>query len=128
MVAIISEFGFQMRGVVASPFMTISIFKQITVPLTILAGFAFGIPAYGAAGTVTGTAVYYSDAFNGKPVSAKGEKYDRTALTAATHGSFPIGSSVKVTNLANQKSIVVKVGPCPRTLDVVPSKKPSASK
>ena len=64
---------------------------------------------FGAARTVTGTAVYYSDKMDGKTLAMKGEKYDKNALTAATHSGFPMGSSVKVTNLSNKKSVVVKV-------------------
>lgn len=59
--------------------------------------------------TQTGTAVYYSDKMEGTGVSLKGEKYDKTALTAATHQGFPLGSMVRVTNLANNKSVTVKV-------------------
>ncbi len=39
----------------------------------------------------------------------KGEKYDNNALTAATHSTFPMGSTVKVTNLSNHKTVSVKV-------------------
>lgn len=39
----------------------------------------------------------------------KGEKYDKTALTAATHSGFAMGSMIKVTNLSNKKSVTVKV-------------------
>lgn len=59
--------------------------------------------------TVTGVGVFYSDKMDGKPVALKGEKYDKTALTAATHSGFPMGSMVKVTNLSNNKSVTVKV-------------------
>jgi rare lipoprotein A len=57
----------------------------------------------------TGTAVYYSDKMDGKTVSLKGDKYDKSALTAATHKFYPLGSTVKVTNVANNKSVMVKV-------------------
>jgi rare lipoprotein A len=43
----------------------------------------------------------------GKPVFS-GEKYDKNALTAA-HRTLPIGTMVKVTNLKNNKSVVVKI-------------------
>jgi len=56
----------------------------------------------------TGTAVYYSDRMDGKGVSLRGEKYDKNALTAA-HKQYPLGSTVKVTNLQNQKSVTVKI-------------------
>jgi len=59
--------------------------------------------------TVTGTAVYYSDKMQGRGLAMKGEKYDSAALTAATHSGFPLGSTVKVTNLSNHKSVTVKV-------------------
>lgn len=66
-------------------------------------------PLTSFAASVTGTGVYYSDKMHGKPVAMKGEKYDKDALTAATHRNFPMGSMVKVTNLSNQKSVTVKV-------------------
>src|SRR5215468_7191611 len=57
--------------------------------------------------TETGIAIFYSDAMQGKAV-ASGEKYDKDALTAA-HRTLPLGTMVKVTNLKNNKSVVVKV-------------------
>jgi rare lipoprotein A len=77
----------------------------------LLLGFA-GVPALSAsrdAGAQTGTAVYYSDKMNGKGVSLRGETYDKNALTAATHKSYPLGSKVRVTNISNNKSVTVKV-------------------
>jgi rare lipoprotein A len=55
----------------------------------------------------TGTAVYYSDWFQGRPM-ANGEIFDQANLTAS-HKTYPFGSMVKVTNLANDKSVVVRV-------------------
>jgi rare lipoprotein A len=46
---------------------------------------------------------------DGRPVSLKGEKYDKNGLTAATHSSFPLGCKVRVTNLRNRKSVVLRV-------------------
>ena len=57
--------------------------------------------------TETGVAIFYSDAMQGKAV-ASAEKYDKDALTAA-HRTLPLGTMVKVTNLKNNKSVVVKV-------------------
>ena len=71
-----------------------------------------GSSLFGAAqapATQTGTAVYYSDKMEGKAVSLKGEKYDKNALTAATHRRYPLGSLLRVTNLSNAKSVTVKV-------------------
>jgi rare lipoprotein A len=59
--------------------------------------------------SVIGTAVYYNDRMNGRNVAQKGEKYDSNSLTAATHRTFPLGSTVRVTNVKNQKSVLVKV-------------------
>src|SRR5262245_35341277 len=58
-------------------------------------------------GIETGIAIFYSDAMQGKAV-ASGEKYDKDALTAA-HRTLPLGTMVKVTNLKNNKSVVVKI-------------------
>ena len=65
-------------------------------------------PSKAAAGTTeTGFAIFYSDSMQGKPVFT-GEKYDKTALTAA-HRTLPMGTMVKVTNLKNNKSVVVQI-------------------
>jgi rare lipoprotein A len=66
-------------------------------------------PAPAGAGSLRlkGICVYYSDKFQGKVV-ASGEKYDKDALTAA-HKKLPFGTMVKVTNLRNNKSVVVRV-------------------
>lgn len=82
----------------------------LTLPLALFAVSADARPVHHAkAHSVTGTAVYYSDKMNGKTLAMKGEKYDSNALTAATHRVFPLGSTVVVTNLSNQKSVTVKV-------------------
>ena len=64
-------------------------------------------PSKAAANTETGIALYYSDKLQGKPL-ASGEKYDKNALTAA-HRTLPLGTMVKVTNLKNNQSIVVRI-------------------
>jgi len=55
----------------------------------------------------TGKAVYYSDSFHGRK-TASGEIYDREKFTAA-HRDLPFGTLVRVTNLTNRKSVVVKI-------------------
>src|SRR5215813_6226072 len=57
--------------------------------------------------TSTGTAVFYSDKLVGHALTS-GEKYDKNALTAA-HRTIPLGTMVKVTNLKNNKSVVVRI-------------------
>ena len=54
-----------------------------------------------------GICIYYNDKFQGS-VTASGEKYDKGALTAA-HRTLPFDTMVKVTNLENNKSVVVRV-------------------
>lgn len=55
----------------------------------------------------TGYASYYADRYHGKK-TASGELY-RNNLNSAAHMKLPFGSMVRVTNLANGKSVVVKV-------------------
>jgi rare lipoprotein A len=54
-----------------------------------------------------GVASWYGKKFHGKPTSS-GEIYDMYAMTAA-HKTLPLPTSVRVTNLANNRSVVVKV-------------------
>ena len=54
-----------------------------------------------------GTASWYGKKFHGQRTSS-GEVYDMYAMTAA-HPTLPIPSYARVTNLANQKSVVVRV-------------------
>jgi len=54
-----------------------------------------------------GTASWYGSYFQGR-ATASGEPYDMYDLTAA-HPTLPLGSWVKVTNLRNKKSVVVRV-------------------
>ena len=54
-----------------------------------------------------GVANFYSDDFQGKK-TASGEAYDKNGLTAA-HKKLAYGTKVKVTNVANGKSVVVTV-------------------
>jgi rare lipoprotein A len=54
-----------------------------------------------------GTATWYGRRYHGKPTSS-GEIYDMYAMTAA-HTTLPIPSYARVTNLANGKSVVVRI-------------------
>lgn len=54
-----------------------------------------------------GTASWYGKKFHGQRTSS-GEVYDMYAMTAA-HPTLPIPSYARVTNLANQKSVIVRV-------------------
>ena len=55
---------------------------------------------------IYGTASYYSNSFNGKK-TANGEIYSHKKMTAACN-VLPLGTWIKVTNLQNGKSVVVK--------------------
>jgi rare lipoprotein A len=57
--------------------------------------------------TNTGTASYYAAKYHGRQ-TANGEIYDMHRLTAA-HRTLPFGTVVKVTNLDNHRSVVVRV-------------------
>ena len=57
--------------------------------------------------TEKGYSTYYSDKFHGRP-TASGEKYDKNELTCA-HKTLPFNTMLKVTNLNNKKSVIVRV-------------------
>ncbi len=54
-----------------------------------------------------GTASWYGPGFHGKK-TATGEVYDMNAMTAA-HNVLPLNSVVRVTNLANNKEVTVRI-------------------
>ncbi|HNM09031.1 MAG TPA: septal ring lytic transglycosylase RlpA family protein, partial [Chitinophagales bacterium] len=55
----------------------------------------------------TGIASYYHDKFVGRK-TASGEIYSQDKMTAA-HKSLPLGTWVKVTNLSNDSTVIVKI-------------------
>lgn len=60
-----------------------------------------------AAFAQVGVASWYGPGFHGRR-TASGEPFDQNGLTAA-HRDLPLGSEVKVTNLANGRSITVEI-------------------
>jgi rare lipoprotein A len=54
-----------------------------------------------------GTASWYGEYFEGKP-TASGEPYNMFDLTAA-HPTLPLGTLVRVTNLRNRRTVVVRI-------------------
>ncbi len=54
-----------------------------------------------------GLASWYGPEFHGKPTSC-GEPYDMYAMTAA-HKTLPLGTNVKVTNLRNGRTVILRV-------------------
>lgn len=55
----------------------------------------------------SGIASYYADKHHGQ-LTANGETFDMNALTAA-HKTLPFGTKLKVTSLANNRSVMVRV-------------------
>ena len=54
-----------------------------------------------------GMASYYGNKFQGR-LTTSGEKFDQNKLTAA-HNGLPLGTWVRVTNLRNNRSVIVKI-------------------
>ena len=64
-------------------------------------------PRVSGASRMVGMASFYDRSFEGRR-TASGQAYDRHRLTAA-HRTLPFGTLVRVTNLYNGMSVVVKV-------------------
>lgn len=58
-------------------------------------------------GTLQGRASWYGPGFHGRR-TASGERFDQYALTAA-HKTLPFGTQVRVTNVNNGRSVVVRI-------------------
>jgi rare lipoprotein A len=57
--------------------------------------------------TMVGTASWYGEDFHGRR-TANGETFDMNSFSAA-HPSLPLNSNVRITNLGNHRSVVVRV-------------------
>jgi rare lipoprotein A len=79
--------------------------RQLTAAVAFVA--FLGVVGLGTAAAEEGMAAHYSDAFQGKPTANK-ETFDQAGMTAA-HKTLPFGTRVKVTNLTNNKSVVVTI-------------------
>jgi rare lipoprotein A len=80
-----------------------------TLALLLLAGCATTgtRPAAVQDRTQEGVASYYAERFHGRS-TASGETYDKDELTAA-HRTLAFGTKVRVTNLRNGKSVVLRI-------------------
>ena len=83
------------------PFLGLGIL--LALALIPLVSFAKVAPGH----TQLGVASYYADRFHGRK-TASGERYDRTAYTAA-HRHLPLGTRVRVTDLKSGNSVKVTV-------------------
>lgn len=63
--------------------------------------------SFKVASAETGIASWYGPGFHGR-LTASGERFNQYAMTAA-HKTLPFGTIVRVTNLNNGRSIVVKI-------------------
>lgn len=59
---------------------------------------------------MSGKASYYADRFHGRPTST-GEAYNKDAFTAASK-EFPVGTILRVRNIANNRVTQVRVNDC----------------
>ena len=82
-------------------------FALAVASLAALAACATTSPTASRPARESGIASYYAEALNGQR-TASGERYDRQAFTAA-HPTLPFGSRVRVTNLDNGRSVVVRI-------------------
>lgn len=64
-------------------------------------------PPPGDVAADTGQASFYASSMTGRP-TASGQPFNNDDLSGA-HRSYPLGSMVRVTNLANDKSVVVRI-------------------
>ena len=83
-----------------------SIFQKKLLPLIFLLSLATSTHAKNKKVQV-GKGSWYGKKFQGK-LTANGERYNMYALTAA-HRTFPFNSMVKVTNLKNRRSVIVRI-------------------
>lgn len=105
----------------------ISKIKNFTVTLLLLL-FTVLMTSCGASKSITyknkGVASYYHDKFNGRK-TASGERFSNSDYTAA-HKKLPFGTKVRVTNLENNKSVIVTIndrGPYSKGREIDLSKK-----
>ena len=86
----------------------------LSMTCLLMAGCRIGAPAKrthtGRAtpgGTRQGLASWYGGKFHGRK-TASGERFNKRALTAA-HRGLPFGTRVRVTNLENGRSVIVRI-------------------
>jgi len=65
------------------------------------------LPRAGQGGVEVGVASWYGGEFHGRPTSSR-EVFDMNDMTAA-HRTLPFGTHVMVTNLENDRSVIVRI-------------------
>jgi len=86
---------------------TILIFVCLALTLSGCSGLARRVDTAGPGYTETGKASFYAMKFQSRP-TASGELFDQSASTAA-HRKLPFGTKVKITNVRNGKSVIVRI-------------------
>jgi rare lipoprotein A len=89
-----------------NPMKTSLFMNSLRIP-AMAGAFAVAMTMMPMASAEEGMAVHYSDRFQGRP-TANGQIFDQEGMTAA-HNRYPFGTKVKVTNLANNKSVEVTI-------------------
>jgi rare lipoprotein A len=89
-------------GCVMAGMITLSPKSEARLPATLTSALAFS-----QAKLEFGLASWYGEECNGNP-TASGEVFDMQELTAA-HRELPLGTKIKVTNLLNSRSLIVRV-------------------
>ena len=69
--------------------------------------FGFSPLSFAQDNTETGKASWYGSKYHGRKTSS-GERYNKNDMTAA-HQTLPFGTKVKVTNLANNETVIVRI-------------------
>lgn len=82
--------------------------STLVVLLMLLAGCSStSLSSAGVGSTQTGIASFYADKYQSRQ-TANGERFDQQASTAA-HKSLPFNTRVRVTNVENGKSTIVRI-------------------
>lgn len=89
-------------GVALALYWGTAVFSGVSAP-------GLGAPALAAAESVLGSSLasWYGPRFQGR-TTASGERFDMNGLTAA-HRTLPLGTQVRVRNLENGRSVVVRI-------------------
>ncbi len=90
-----------------NPRWTASTTVRSTAPIVLPSHPAQEIPDSPSANLQEGMASYYGDEFHGR-LTSNGETFDQQLLTAA-HRTLPFGTVLKVTNMKNGRSVVVRI-------------------
>ncbi|PTQ71822.1 septal ring lytic transglycosylase RlpA family protein [Pseudomonas sp. GV071] len=85
----------------------LALLSACTTPAFRGSGDDSGTDRYSGHYNESGEASYYGAKHHGKK-TASGERFDQAQLTAA-HRTLPFGTRVRVTNLDNDKSVIVRI-------------------